>query len=173
MNGLYQQGLQLFDSVYAQISNHQVAAGMQHLFSGLAHLKNAANDEEWRNYASRDWLNHPVKALVHQDPLTRRAFEKPRGYAGDAELIDFIYGLRDLPQTSSLGAAMYGHMFAAPAALAVRARRDILAERLDAIAEQIERSRVLAIACGHLREAQKARAVAAGHIGEFVALDQD
>ncbi|MBS1788178.1 MAG: class I SAM-dependent methyltransferase [Acidobacteria bacterium] len=173
MNGLYHQGLQLFNGVYDQISNHRVAAGMQNLFSGLSQLKREADTDEWHAFANRDWKSHPVKALVHQDPLTRRAFEKPRGYAGDAELIDFIYGLRDLPQTSSIGAAIYGHMFEATAAKAVRARRDILAERLDAIADQVEQPRVLAIACGHLREAQKSRAVAEGRIGEFIGLDQD
>lgn len=173
MNGLYHQGQQLFNGVYDQIYNHQVAAGMQNLFSGLSQLKREARDEDWQQFASRDWQAHPVKSLVHQDPLTRRAFEKPRGYAGDAELIDFIYGLRDLPQTSSTGAAIYGHMFEATAAKAVRARRDILAERLDAIADQVERPRVLAIACGHLREAQKSKAVAEGRIGEFIGLDQD
>lgn len=173
MNGLYHQGQQLFNGVYGQISNHQVAAGMHNLFTGLSQLKREARDEEWQQFANRDWQSHPVKSLIHQDPLTRRAFEKPRGYAGDAELIDFIYGLRDLPQTSSTGAAIYGHMFEATAAKAVRARRDILAERLDAIADQVERPRVLAIACGHLREAQKSKAVAEGRIGEFVGLDQD
>lgn len=173
MNGLYHQGQQLFNGVYDQIYNHQVAAGMQNLFTGLSQLKREARDEDWKQFASRDWQSHPVKSLVHQDPLTRRAFEKPRGYAGDAELIDFIYGLRDLPQTSSTGAAIYGHMFEATAAKAVRARRDILAERLDAIADQVERPRVLAIACGHLREAQKSKAVAEGRVGEFIGLDQD
>ncbi len=173
MDGLYHQGQQLFNGVYDQISNHQVAAGMQNLFTGLSQLKREARGEEWRNFATRDWQSHPVKSLIHQDPLTRRAFEKPRGYAGDAELIDFIYGSRELPQTSSIGAAIYGHMFEAPAAQAVRARRDIMAERLDAIADEIENPRVLAIACGHLREAQKSRAVAEGRIGEFVGLDQD
>jgi hypothetical protein len=173
MNSLSQQGVLLFDGVYNQLANHQVAAGMKDLFFGLQCLKRWARAEEWREFAASAWQHHPIKTMVHQDPLTRRAFEKPRGYAGDAELIDFIYGLRDLPPTSSTGAAIYGHMFEAPAAKAVRARRDILAAHLDAVAARIKQPRVLAIACGHLREAQKSRAVAEGRIGEFVGLDQD
>lgn len=173
MHTLHHQSQQLFDGVYAQLANHEVAIGMKNLFFGLHRLKRSARADEWRNFAQSSWQNHPVKALVHQDPLTRRAFEKPRGYAGDAELIDFIYGLRDLPRTSSVGAAIYGQMFEAPAAKAVRARRDILAARLDVVAAEVKQPRVLAIACGHLREAQKSRAVAEGRFGEFVGLDQD
>src|SRR5262249_41070129 len=119
------------------------------------------------------WQSHPLKAVIHQDPITRRAFEKPRGYAGDAELIDLIYGQHDMPRTSSVGAALYGHMFQAPAAQAVRARRDHLAERLDEIAMRIKRPRILSVACGHLREAQKSAAIADHCFGEFIGLDQD
>jgi len=56
---------------------------------------------------------------------------------------------------------------------AVRARRDILALYIDAIATRVNKPRILAIACGHLREAQKSVAVREGCIGQFVALDQD
>ena len=32
--------------------------------------------------------------MLHADPMARRSFEKPRGYAGDAVLLDDLYGLR-------------------------------------------------------------------------------
>ena len=34
--------------------------------------------------------SHPISEFVYQCPFTRHAFEKPRGYAGDAELMDYI-----------------------------------------------------------------------------------
>src|SRR5689334_25350082 len=86
MNILHHHSQQLFDGVYSQLANHEVAVGMKNLFFGLHKLKRSVRADEWRNFAQSAWLNHPVKTLVHQDPLTRRAFEKPRGYAGDAEL---------------------------------------------------------------------------------------
>ena len=39
----------------------------------------------------RQILTHPLGELLHRDPFTRRGFDKPRGYAGDAVLIDYLY----------------------------------------------------------------------------------
>ncbi len=174
MNSLTNQSKELFESAYAQIASFQVGAGMTELVLGLQEMRRQTSAGAWREFAQSDCLAHPIKSLLHLDPMTRRAFEKPRGYAGDAELLDYIYGLRPLPaDTPCLGAAVYSYALQAPAPSAVRARRDILAARIDVLAAEIERPRVLAVACGHLREAQKSAAVAEGRIGEFFALDQD
>jgi hypothetical protein len=44
---------------------------------------------------------------------------------------------------------------------------------VDDTAARAPRARVLSVACGHLREAQVSRAVAAGALGTYFALDQD
>ncbi len=44
---------------------------------------------------------HRLQTLLLEDPHTRRAFEKPRGYAGDAEMLDYVY-FRILPAQSSV-----------------------------------------------------------------------
>ncbi|MGH9751290.1 MAG: methyltransferase domain-containing protein [Blastocatellia bacterium] len=174
MNTLTIEGRQLFDRVYDQFGNYQVDEGMLNLTQGLFSLRWSAQPEEWREFAQRVWQEHPLMQLAHQDPLTRRAFEKPRGYAGDAELLDYVYGLRTMPSdTTCLGAAIFSFMLQEPAPRAVRARRDILASYIDAVATRIDKPRILAIACGHLREAQMSVAVREGRIGQYVALDQD
>jgi len=174
MNTVQTQAQKLFDDVYVRLSKDQVMQGMQELFNGLRQLRRGAASADWLDFARKAWTAHPVKQLLHQDPFTRRAFEKPRGYAGDAELLDYIYGLRSLPtETSRLGAAIFEYMFQVPACRAVRARRDILAARVDRLAEQLDNPRILAIACGHLREAQQSAAVREGRVGDYVGLDQD
>jgi extracellular factor (EF) 3-hydroxypalmitic acid methyl ester biosynthesis protein len=174
MSTLQQQSHQLFDHVYQQFNDYEIVNGMQQLVIGLSELRDQTPAAEWREFAKTGWVNHPIKTLAHQDPMTRRAFEKPRGYAGDAELLDLIYGLRPVPAgTTSIGAAIYGFSVQAPAAAAVRVRRNILAAKIDEVADQIEKPRILSVACGHLREAQKSEAVVAGRVGDFYALDQD
>lgn len=121
---------------------------------------------------------HPVAAYFHNDPFTRWSFEKPRGYSGDASLIDFIYGHADIAAeidaASPLGRELYSYTRNAPSAVAVRERRDLLAREVDAVAQaRGPETEVLAIAAGHLREAEQSVALREGRLKRWVALDQD
>ncbi|MFL5019803.1 MAG: class I SAM-dependent methyltransferase [Rhizobium sp.] len=122
--------------------------------------------------------SHPVAHYLHQDPLTRWSFEKPRGYSGDARLLDFIYGRPEIEDAvasaSDLGRSIYGYTRNASSSIAVRERRDILARRVDEIASTRPGAiEILAIAAGHLREGPLSHALSAGAIRRWVALDQD
>ena len=120
---------------------------------------------------------HPVCGLLHEDPLTERAFRKPRGYSGDAELLDIIYQRDWRPffnrQVSSLGASIFEHTIVCKAPAAVRARRDFLAALIDETALRVRQPHILSVACGHLREAEYSSAFCGGRIGRYVGLDQD
>jgi hypothetical protein len=111
---------------------------------------------------------HPLHAMLMEDPSSARAFSKPRGYAGDAELIDFYYD-RTVPRgTSELGASLFGITTAFPTGRALDFRRGYAAERLeDAWAEG---KRVCALACGHWREAD---GLIGRDVGNLVGVDQD
>ena len=114
-----------------------------------------------------------------QDPFTRWSFEKPRGYSGDARLLDFIYGhesiAEQVAQSSELGKAIYAHTAqGSPPAVAVRERRDLVARFVDEIAGQREAPiDILTLAAGHLREADRSLALRDGRIARWVAIDQD
>lgn len=122
--------------------------------------------------------NHPVAAFFHEDPFTRWSFEKPRGYSGDAHLIDFIYGdpstEAEIAAASPLGRELYEYTKASPSPVAVRERRDILTEYVDRIAdEKGPETEILTVAAGHLREANRSVALKEKRIKRWVALDQD
>lgn len=122
--------------------------------------------------------NHPVLEFFHEDPFMRWSFRKPRGYSGDARLLDFIYGHPDvaeeLANASPTGRALYGYTKEAPSAAAVRERRDILTRHVEEIASlRGPETEILAIACGHLREADRSAALRERRIKRWMALDQD
>jgi SAM-dependent methyltransferase len=158
---------------HAQLERQDVGQGMTRLHHGLNQLRREIDDDGWREFAQSHCLSHPIRELVHQDSFTRRSFEKPRGYAGDADLIDFLYGEAPSKANTALGVAVGDFMREQPSAVSVRQRRRLIAQELDAVAHRVRRPRVLSIACGHLREAQRSAAVLEGRVGEYLALDQD
>jgi hypothetical protein len=122
--------------------------------------------------------NHPVSDYFHEDPFTRWSFQKPRGYSGDAQLIDFIYGhpsvAEEIAKASPLGRTLYEYTKDAPSSVAVRERRDLLTRHVDAIAaEKGPETEILTIAAGHLREADRSVALRERRLKRWVALDQD
>lgn len=122
--------------------------------------------------------DHPVAEFFLQDPFTRWSFEKPRGYSGDAQLLDFIYGhasvAGEIERASPLGRALYDYTKEASSSVAVRERRDLLTQHVDEIAaDRGPQAEILTIAAGHLREANRSVALKEGRIKRWVALDQD
>jgi hypothetical protein len=171
---LLDQATELFDHALARITEGRVHEGMDRLVVGLQQLREASEPDEWRPFAEKTCLEHPIREVVHQDPFVYRAFAKPRGYPGDAGILDLIYGAVPLPLgTTTLGRQIYDYTRSAPACRSVRARRDMLAKQVDMLADTVERPHVLSVACGHLREAQRSAAAGAGLLGGFYALDQD
>lgn len=111
---------------------------------------------------------HPLHTLLMEDPYTARAALKPRGYAGDAELIDLAYDGLPPKGTSLRAAAMFEHSIAFPVNEAVRQRRDYAEQRL--AAAWAAGKRICALACGHLREADP---LVGRDVSNIVAVDQD
>lgn len=64
--------------------------GMEKRILDLQPRRLNLSKQEWAQCVKR-CLNCSLQNLVYQGPLTHRTFIKPRGYSGDAELIDYIY----------------------------------------------------------------------------------
>jgi extracellular factor (EF) 3-hydroxypalmitic acid methyl ester biosynthesis protein len=159
-----------------KVKGEQVWEAMDRLCCGLQDQRERMKAEAWTVQVDA-CLRHPLRELVHQDPFTRRAFTKPKGYAGDAQLLDYIYGREEqwpVPAgTTPLGQALFDYTTASPACAGVRARREFIANLLDQLAEEVRRPTVLSIAAGHLREALLSAAVKRRKLGKYVALDVD
>ncbi|MBL8376752.1 MAG: class I SAM-dependent methyltransferase [Burkholderiales bacterium] len=145
---------------------------------GLFARRCSMSRRAWRDYATKAARQPELLAFVHRCQMTRRSFEKPRGYAGDAVMLDHIYGTgvgRLAPHPATTDGQVYAYTVNAPAPAAVRYRREVLARLVD---ETVARrgagnASVVSIACGHLREAELSKAMQARQVGRFVAIDQD
>jgi extracellular factor (EF) 3-hydroxypalmitic acid methyl ester biosynthesis protein len=178
LNGTHQVALEqtLLDDVYEKMSQGRINEGMNELLPGLKARRLTCGPREWPKIEVT-CRAHPLRQLLHQDPFTYRAYSKPRGYAGDAVLLDYIYGREEgwpAPEaTSELGQLIFEYTTRSAACEGVRARRGFIAEQLDRLVEQVRRPDVLSIAAGHMREANLSSAVKRRKLGRYVALDSD
>lgn len=149
-------------------------SGMDDFVIALNDIRQELEPTDWHTLIADVIAPHPIRSRLHEEPFTRRAFEKPRGYPGDAALLDLIY--RDRPvdtELTPLGRRLHAWAGHQPGCLSVQKRRCILASLIDQVAADRPQPRVLSLACGHLREAQGSEAVRRLHVKELVAVDQD
>ncbi len=165
----------VLDEVHGLIASGAVRQGMEQLFPCLRGKWIESAPEDRQNLV-RLCQAHPLFTLTCQEPFTSRGLKKPRGYAGDAVLMDMLYfpdcrGNHE--EITALGAKMLQWVISSPAGRAVRQRRRYAAELIDRTAERKNRPSILAVAAGHLREAELSEALLCGRVARFLALDQD
>jgi SAM-dependent methyltransferase len=162
------------DRVHEEMAGREdLHESMEALNRGLNALRQAFAPELWRRFCREVARKHPLRIFLHQCPFTRHGFERPRGYPGDAALIDFIYMDRAADELHA-GREIYRYIHQQPSPRSVRERRVLLAREIDRTAQRVPQgSRILSVACGHLREVDLSRALAERQIGELIAFDQD
>jgi len=87
------------DILHERLQDGRITLGLHEAVEQLA-AHREAGPETWPQYAQA-CLQDPVCNLLYQDPFTYRAFSKPRGYAGDAVMMDYIYGLGEAAEAVS------------------------------------------------------------------------
>src|SRR5262245_15625762 len=108
-------------------NGHAVEATIDELISDFRSRRMALTREEWQNWIAAEVRPHPLLGALYEDPFVRHSATRPRGYPGDAELLDYIYGNESvrpmIRKASELGRRLYAYSFASQAPLAVRNRR--------------------------------------------------
>jgi len=150
----------------------QPGLALNELLHRLRTLKRTCGPSAWSTAVSA-LRAHPLHRTILESPLTGRAFRKPRGYAGDAVLLDVIYGSgqRDVDITS-VGQSVYTFEFESHASRTTRARKARLGREIDMAADRYGHASVLSLACGHLRELGLSEAARSGRV-QVTAIDQD
>lgn len=146
------------DEAYELIQKNDFT-GIGVLINELTFIRNKLNSENAMNEASHLVRNHGIFLRLLEDHYTHHAFIKPRGFAGDASLIDLFYGHRSgIEAITDVGRSIFDALMRLPSCDAVRYRRGYYGAFIDRASERPQ-SQILALACGHLREALFSRAV--------------
>lgn len=146
--------------------------------AALQRCRMQSAESEWTSVIVPFVRQHPIMELLLQDPLTAHSFKKPRGYPGDAELLDLVYLERGRVKnscgaTTELGRQIFDYTSNVAACKAVRARKNHLGNEIVGVCSRFERPRILSVACGHLRELAFVDGRTNRQFAELVAFDQD
>ncbi|MBL8820121.1 MAG: class I SAM-dependent methyltransferase [Planctomyces sp.] len=117
--------------------------------------------------------SHRLFSVIQQDPYSARAFHKPRGYAGDAVMLDFVYDGNPPADVTALGKAVFLGTTRTTNGLSVLHRRNYLSQLVNDVSRQVSGARVCSLAAGHLREAAGVSAIQHCGLQEWLAIDQD
>lgn len=160
-----------------QNTRESVRQAVKLLAGDLYTLKYGANGSQWQEVLQAA-QRHPVKNILSEGLQIRHSQQWPRGYPGDAEMLDLIYGLgktgAKLVTATPRGQYIEEYCFGTLVQVSARRRLKRIANLIDSLAYRDARPpHILSIACGHLREGHISRAVREKRFGRFVALDQD
>jgi len=100
----------------------------------------------------KDNFRQLVGGWVYKGAIVKRAFEKPRGYPGDYEMLEVVYNNK--PVSEGIGWYCDKYFLQNPYAVAVRIRKDRLRELVKDYIDKAGRAslNILNIACGSCRE---------------------
>lgn len=143
---------------------------LDRLVRKLGELRKVSDDQDWEKIKNV-CDNHPILGMCLADPFTKRAREKPRGYAGDAGILDYAYYKHVDDLTDSPYLNLFNATTQSPSAKALIWRIELLGQYIDQIIERKSGGRVLSLACGHLREVEYSQKISS--LGELIAIDQD
>lgn len=169
----------LLHQVDTKINQDHISEALKTLYEGLSYIRKHYSTEDWKQFIT-EYREHWISNFFLQEPLARRAFDKPRGYAGDPIMLDLQYDFEKMdppangdkqPEVSELLYYEFNHI--SHANHANRERKRILARKIDETSERIASPYILSIACGHLREVLDSVAIKNKSIGKFIAIDQD
>jgi len=162
----------ILDTAHHYFNKEDYFSGFQEVGSKLTQLYNTANISDLDNIRTIA-RNHPIFMLCQQDPYTNRAFTKPRGYAGDAVMLDYVYSGTAPSLTTLHGQGIFECTTRGSMGSSVLYRRTLLTAYINDTVLKNPAARILSVASGHCRELSDSLALSGLFKGEVIAFDQD
>lgn len=168
----------LIDCIYEKYTTGAPINNLMHdLTRYLEDYRRYVSAQDWELFIEENCRKHPLLPVLMQDPFTRRAYEKPRGYAGDPLILEYIYCRNafgnHLAGTTPTGKDMYMFTSTMDGTDAVFARRKRIAKKMDETAKRVKKPAVLALVPGHLWEAEESVAFQKNAFSRFMCIDYD
>lgn len=165
----------LLDAAFESMIQGNVIHAIRQLDAPLSSLWTKARHTEITESILHRCRKHNLFSTMQLDPFTNRGASKPRGYAGDAVMMDYLYKRLgpDASCEDQLGKAIFSATTHASTALSVCFRRQLLRSLIDDVVASTAEARMLSIASGHARELDGSLVGTPVFDGEFIALDQD
>lgn len=171
-NDRQEQLLFLLNTAHAHCEQGDYPLAFQYLTDKLSKLYDSVNKNDLSSI--RDIVReHPIFHVCQQDPYTNRAFTKPRGYAGDATMLDYVYSGTPPPQATPHGLGIFKCTTQSSMGLSVLFRRTLLTAYINNAVLKDQSARILSIASGHCREVSGSIVLSDTYKGDFIAFDQD
>lgn len=154
-----------------------IGMDLQELFESLYLMKSHLPTYAWQNLVGPEVREHRIMGFLAQEPFTARALTKPRGYPGDAVMMDFLYHHRAveavISEATVVGKDIMSFILQCHMGGAVRARRAAIAKTVRTTLEEKPGAKILSLAAGHMREMELLGAEPQQAGARLLALDQD
>lgn len=141
----YEEAVAHYTSRYLMLNIYTFSSALAKSLNGIPQ-----NDVK-RHY---EFLRSQVGHIFYKSPYGSRAFNKPRGYAGDFEMMNNVY-FNELRGDSLFAKCVQRYFTDNPAGKAVRNRADYLNRKISDSIERNPSSKILGVASGPAREIQK------------------
>ncbi len=171
---VYHETTRLLDRCLDLINQDSLYEGFSALLIGLRGMYASGDSEVLSEEFQQFCLAHPIYEVLKTEPTVAQSQSKPRGYAGDADLIDYFYRLRGCDmRTSYRDRELHNIAIDNSSGASVRWRAKHLSELFaERKAKKGEKISCLSVASGHIRE------ISYLHnpqeiFERFIALDQD
>ena len=159
----------------AHLKNGDVVSAFNIIGNGMTDIWANAYAQGQVDRAIATVREHELFTIAHQDPYSERAYKKPRGYAGDAVMMDYVYAGVAADGTTDLGKAVFTGTTRGSMGLSVLFRRQLLTACINQVASSCTDFKILSVASGHCREIEGSLLAnpALAKAGRLVAFDQD
>ncbi|MCA0239658.1 MAG: class I SAM-dependent methyltransferase [Proteobacteria bacterium] len=149
---------------------------VQPFMAALEQLRAATPYDEWRTLVRASPLIRSWRFFLSMDPYTRWGLVKPRGYPGDATLMDFAYGHESIhahiEAAGPIASSIYAATFGAKQSRSARERVELLRDEIEVMAARRPIT-AISVASGHARELEALSESTRTQIVSFTAIDLD